>query len=724
MNDRLNISNWIQAAGEDENKIAFEASKSVELVAAEGDGEENKRPTFSIEAYNGGALKVSGFFTPVIVDLNGLKAASRLPILMDHSPSQIVGQADNVTIDDKGVRLSGTVTGDDGPAAQVVVHAKNGFKWQASIGANIDRREFLASGKTEQVNGRNVTGPMIIARQATLREVSFVAVGADDTSSASVAATMEIQAMEFEKWLKAKGFTPTELSDEQREYLHAQYESEQASGGEKPQKTDTDNKPIQASGGQQAGDGGGAEDPQQVIAAQRAEFAAERERIAEIDKLCAKHPEVAAKAIKDGWDQERTKTEVELAELRASRPNHDTAPGLITGEGSKKLDKSQVLEASLVMRTVNASQEDITKWYGEDVANEAISARYNGASLHMVMDQTIAAAGKHYAGSRRSDDYIRACFEAQRDLQAGGFTSLSISGILGNTANKALSAAYTAVQTVWQDICGIRNHGDFKVHTRYRLDTTGAYRKVGGDGELKHIGLDEDSSTNQVDTYGAIVALTRQTMINDDLGAFLQLPTMLGRLSALRKEEAAFVTLLGNAGSFFSAGNNNLETDPGSALSISSLTTAEQAMMDQVDSNGKPILVQPTILLVGSALRNTADNLMSERLIIDGTSSSKQPARNPHAGKYQVRSSTYINNTSITDQNGDAITGQSSTKWWLMANPADRAALGIAFLNGKQTPTLESADTDFATLGMQWRAYDDFGVAFEDEEAAVQNDGA
>ena len=86
--------------------------------------------------------------------------------------------------------------------------------------------------------------------------------------------------------------------------------------------------------------------------------------------------------------------------------------------------------------------------------------------------------------------------------------------------------------------------------------------------------------------------------------------------------------------------------------------------------------------------------------------------------------SPYLNNTAIRDQDGKAITGQSDTGWYLFADPMVRAAIGVAFLNGQRLPTIESSETEFQTLGMQWRGYLDFGVAFEDPTAAEKNAGA
>jgi hypothetical protein len=55
---------------------------------------------------------------------------------------------------------------------------------------------------------------------------------------------------------------------------------------------------------------------------------------------------------------------------------------------------------------------------------------------------------------------------------------------------------------------------------------------------------------------------------------------------------------------------------------------------------------------------------------------------------------------------------------------ADIAVIETCFLNGKETPTVESADADFNTLGMQFRGYFDFGVNNQDVRGGVKSKGA
>ncbi|HID74474.1 MAG TPA: hypothetical protein EYP56_00580 [Planctomycetaceae bacterium] len=435
-----------------------------------------------------------------------------------------------------------------------------------------------------------------------------------------------------------------------------------------------------------------------------------------MDKICAGHPEIHVKAVREGWSKERAELEV----LRASRPR---GPAIHSENGTERSAES--IEAALCL-SAGMDEKWLAGHYDERTMNAALSRRMRDTTIHVVMDSVIHAAGRHYGGSRKSNEFIRAALDAERTLRASsGFSTMSLSGILSNVANKAMIAAYEAIETVHSAIAAYRSHSDFKVYTRYRLDARGAFQKVGPDGELKHVGLSEASYTNQLDTWGAIIALTRQMMINDDLGAFLEIPKFLGRMSAIAVEEEVFKLLLSNPNNFFSAGNNNLLTGAGSALSIDALGDAEKLFINQVDSNGKPILVTPRVLLVGAPLKTLADDLWNEtQVMVTTTADKRRFATNPHKGKYRPFVSPYLNNTAITDRNGEQISGQSDTQWYLFADANIRAAMAVATLNGRRIPTIESDDASFDVLGMQWRAYHDFGVGMEDPVAAVKSAGA
>jgi len=666
---------------------------AVELEAASPDGAGNALRRFTMTAYTGGPMQLVGWRYPVVVDLQGLEVGrQRRPILLDHTRDVdfVMGQTDSIAVMNGQLVVAGQVMGESPKARQVIALNDKGFSWQASIGARADQVEFVPEGKTAQANGREVAGPVNIARRATLGEVSFVVLGADDSTSAQIAAsaglTQEKIDMEFAQWIEAQGFTPDALSEQQTTKLRALYDVQATKPTPPPQ---------------------GEFNPAATI---RAEAAAEAKRIAVVRKVCgAKHAEIEAKAIEEGWDSTRTELEV----LRVSRPQ---GPAIHATGG--KAPTFAAIEAALCL-SVKMPEEKVVGWYGAQTVEAAQSRDMRGIGLHELFFHVIHAAGGYARPGRMTDDTIRTAFEADRTLRAAGgsFSTITLSGILSNVANKALLEAYSGVEGIATRICAQTDVNDFKQVTRYRMTGQGTFEKVGPDGELKHAQLTEEAFTNQIDTYGKIIALTRQMSINDDLGAFLQIPRILGRQSAIAVESAVFTLLLSNPSNFFSAGNKNYFSGADTTLQISSLTTAEQLFLDQTDKDGKPILISPAILLTPTSLKVTGQQLMTETRVNETTTSDKpKPANNPHAGKWEPLSSPYLNS--------QGIAGSSAVAWYLLANPADVAAMEIAYLRGLRTPTIESGETDFDTLGMKWRGYFDFGVAMQDYRAAVKSKGA
>ena len=213
------VDGWIEAAAGEAGSVG------------EGKSDAAALRRFSMTAYTGGAMDLPGWAHPVVVDLAGLNVSAKSrPILKDHNRSLIVGHTDSIGVQGSRLVVSGVISGAGPVAREIVDSSRNGFPWQASLGAASRQTEFVAKGRTASANGRTFEGPVYIARQAVLGEVSFVALGADDNTSASVAAARAGSDKEFdmtfEQWITAKGFDPSTLTDAQRASLQAFHEAE------------------------------------------------------------------------------------------------------------------------------------------------------------------------------------------------------------------------------------------------------------------------------------------------------------------------------------------------------------------------------------------------------------------------------------------------------------------------------------------------------------------
>ena len=140
-------------------------------------------------------MRIAGWKHPVIIDLAGLSIpAQSRPIRFGHDPLSGVGHTDRIHIEQGQLLASGVVSRDTAAAREVVASSKNGFPWQASVGASVDEFEFVKDHQQVTVNGRQYSGPLNVVRKSTLGEISFVDLGADGATSASVAAIANSEA--------------------------------------------------------------------------------------------------------------------------------------------------------------------------------------------------------------------------------------------------------------------------------------------------------------------------------------------------------------------------------------------------------------------------------------------------------------------------------------------------------------------------------------------------
>ena len=142
---------------------------------------------FSGIAYGGGVIRDHAWWDAVAFDLAGITAAAPMPLLLQHDQGAVIGVIDSVTNDGAQLAIAGKLfTGIDSAADGVAAKADAGAPWQMSVGIFPDRIEEINPGASAVVNGRQITGSAHVFRAARVREVSFVALGADGSTAANV----------------------------------------------------------------------------------------------------------------------------------------------------------------------------------------------------------------------------------------------------------------------------------------------------------------------------------------------------------------------------------------------------------------------------------------------------------------------------------------------------------------------------------------------------------
>mgnify|MGYP001659116596 FL=1 len=663
-------------------------------------------------AYSGGKMNLPGWRHPVVVDLAGMEIPESVPLLTNHEnkTDSRIGLI-SAAVRNNTLEITGEIVSDSRDAADIIAQGKAGADWQLSIGADVKECELVKGSR--EVNGQEVEGPFYHIKKSTLREVSVVAVGADAHTNMKVNAKFNLVNQEGEamnnksetKSVSAVSAPNDAVPPEKKPEPEQKPGNPANKPGEPEKKPDNaEKKPGQAAAEAtppaiQASAGDVAATARE--AAQNA-VKAERERISAIQAICdGEFPEIEREAIAGGWTPEVVTKKV-LETIRAERPAANVNISVKTAPEGGELRKT--IEAAMCLR-VGVSADQLEKSYGARTVEAGMAEM--DMPLKQLLIECMKLDGIPY--SRGFDnETIRAAF-----------SSVSLPGILSNVANKKLLQSYEAQPIIAMKLCSTGDLNDFKENDRFRLTDVGDLLPIAADGEIKDGGLIEESAKNQLDTYGKKFCLTRKMIINDDLGAFMKVPTAMGNRAARLIDQLFFSRLLSNPAqadgkALFSTNHKNLLSGASSALSSDSLKKAIQLFLDQVDADGQPISVEPKYLLVPTALKHLAIELtQGATLIMSGTDNAVRPALNVLSDEnLQVISSPYLGNS--------AYEGSSQTGWYLFGDPKTVDTWEIGFLKGKRTPTVERGETDFNTLGLWFRVYFDLGVREQDHRGMVK----
>jgi len=662
-------------------------------------------PKVSGVAYTGGKLRLPNYPSPVVIDLAGLRIPKTVPLLVNHENKTFarLGLV-AATVHDGALYIEGDIVSTSGTARGVIDQGKAGNDWQLSVGAQPDTDTVELVRGERVINGQRHVGPFYHVKGATLREVSVLPIGADEGAHMRIAAAYEADftrkesEMKYEEWLTAKGFDPAALDEKQNATLKASYDAEINPPAPATPPKKAESTPLD-----------------EIVAAQRIEQDRHRNIEAIAASAITDHPEsldTIDKMAKAAIEAKSDTKDFELALLRGLRPT-------VRSRRPKQDDVApDVLEAALCTSTGLYMSGD--RKPEDDFKVEVLEAAHKQWPHGLGIQELLLRAAHQRGYESYSVSNVKGLLQAAFDdhpqgiQAAGGFSTVSLSGILGNTANKFLSKGFMSVENTWRKVCSIGNVRDFKAMTHYVLTGATTYQEVGPDGEIQHALPGETSYTNQAKTYGLMLAITRHDIINDDLGALSKNPTMLGRGAALKLNLVFWTAFMAAESTFWTVaqGNRNASSE---TVDNTGLTAAELLFMNQTDPDGHPLGVAPAILLVPPALKRASLAMMNSLEIREDPSNAgtdDYPTGNTFSGNYEVAVSAYLSNSSITNY--------SAAEWYLMADPNDLSAVEVVFLNGKDMPTVETADADFNQLGIQMRAYHDFGVTTQEYRASVK----
>jgi hypothetical protein len=676
--------------------VAPSAPVSIKAGAAEGDAV--GPATFEAIAYAGervpGGTASPRLDADYVIELSGMTQAKNPKVNLDHKSTQRVGHLTDYANDGKQLRVAGALSAATPHRDEVVKSAADGYAWEVSIEANLSKPRKLAAGKTAVVNGRTETGPLYIFGKSVLTDLGFVSHGASEGNEVRIAASAAgAESMnEFEKFAASLGVDLESASEAVKANLQSVFDAQQSTKPTAVKLSIADLAEAQR------------KENVRVESINQCSLAAMKENPIFIDQIEG----LAKAAIESKMEADR----FELELIRATR----SKAGQFRAQMQSTAADPKVIECALAMAT---GLPNIEKHYSEKTLEAVDRSGMRSVSLQQIILQSATQNGyQARPGERISTGNIRsvlrACFA--EDVQARlGFSTASLPNILGAVANKQILAGYMEEDPTWREIAQVKSVSNFYTQNYYRMLDSLEYEEVGSGGEIKHGTLGEETYTSQAKTYGKMLGITRTQIINDDLGAFDDIRTRLGRGAAKKFNNVFWTAFINNSSFYTSARTNyiegsttNLGTDGvGLGLAIKACRTMTTPSADGTKRIGNGFV--PSVLLVPPELETNAEIYY----------------RNPNMGAVGNSSANiYANRYRPVVQNrlsDSAFTGYSTTAFYLIG---DMKPMLVTFLNGQQSPTVESTDADFDTLGIQFRGYHDFGCDKSEYLGSLKSKGA
>ena len=413
-------------------------------------------------------------------------------------------------------------------------------------------------------------------------------------------------------------------------------------------------------------------------AERQAAVAEERARVREIGAMCRQFGVDDVPYINDGMSAEAVRAAIldKLAQERKAQP--------VTVQ-IDEMDKFRAAATDgLAMRAgmaVENSAPGAEEFRGKRMMRLAAECveRELGKSTHAMDDETIVREALTGTGA--------------------------FPGILSNVAHKSMAQAYQSAPTTYQFWTAQGSNSDFKDATRYRLSEADTLEKLNESGEFQAGGVTEGAAKTSIATYGRMFSLTRQAIINDDMGALQQLPAIYGAAARRMINKMVYKMLQSNpkveGAQLFHADHKNLCAED---ISIEGLAKMKAAMAKQKNIKGAEYLnIQPAFIICPVELEVQAAQLISS--VVDPTKANATP--NPFANKMTVISEPEL---------------EDAKAFYLAAAAGIAPTIEVTSLNGNLTPTMERAE-QFDTLGIKWRIYMDVGVNLLDYRGIQKSTG-
>jgi len=293
------------------------------------------------------------------------------------------------------------------------------------------------------------------------------------------------------------------------------------------------------------------------------------------------------------------------------------------------------------------------------------------------------------------------------DTRAGMMSTSDFPKLLGNVASARLRDTYGETVQTWKPFCRQSNAPDFKERSIVMMAGMPEFQRVREGGEYTYAKLSESSEKYALATYGRMIAITRQTLINDDLGAFDRLPTLFGRGAANLESDLVWSILLDNPK--MGDGKTLFHADHGNEQAADDITEAAIEKMDismgaQTGADGKPLNIRPKFIAVSRKHKVQAQKLLA------AVTAAKTGDVNVYQNAFNLIVEDRLYKTA------------GACPWFTIADPATWDTIEYGYLEGEQGLYTEER-VGFDVDGIEIKARLDFAAKAIDFRGFQKNPG-
>jgi ATP-dependent protease ClpP protease subunit len=291
-----------------------------------------------------------------------------------------------------------------------------------------------------------------------------------------------------------------------------------------------------------------------------------------------------------------------------------------------------------------------------------------------------------------------------------GYHSTSDFGnILGNVAHRAMMIGYEEVEETFPLWTGKGTATDFRPIARIDLGLFPGLDKVEEGGEYKYGTIADTGTSVQIATYGKMFAITRQAIVNDDLGFFNRVPRKMGRGAKRTIGNLVYAIINGNpvmqdGVALFATAHGNLAPTP-AVPSVTSVGAARAAMARQTDEAGigTAIGVSPKFALTPPEYAMVMNTVMTSERIPGDAGQISNPVRGVATPIYDTR--------------------LNGTAWYLISDPQQVDTVEVTYLDGVETPFMDQRE-GWNVDGAEFKVRIDAGVKALHWRGLYKNAGA